>query len=145
MELSQILYDTTRPYKVLDQQGIEYTVCKDYSHISRYKRLRQVIHYLSNNNRFMSLELQNSYDYSNVEAEYYTVPADRINRLDLISYEYFGSASYSWIIAYINGIGDDYTIFEGQTLLIPKSLTQLFTNESVLASTPITSLNLGTE
>jgi len=145
MNIEELLHDTTKPYKNLDYKGIEYTVCKEYDHISRYKRLRQVIHYLEGNDRFISLEVQNHYDCQNVGIEFYVVPVDRENRLDLISYEHLGSASYSWIISYINGIQDGYTVFEGQLLMIPTAISDLFTSGNILSSVAVTSLNLGTE
>ena len=85
----EMLHDTTCAYKEVDYHGIEYTMCKDYEHISRYRRLRQVIHYLEGTDRFMTLETQNKYSYSGVTYEYYTVTVDRENRLDLISYDYY--------------------------------------------------------
>ena len=138
-------YDTTRPYKELETGGIEYTVCKDYLHISRYRRLRQVIHHNEDGRRMETLEIQNEYDYSNVEVEYYEVFQDRVNRLDLISYDYYGTTSYSWVIAYVNGIQDGYTVFEGQILMIPKNISELFKSGCVLASVPATSIKLGVE
>lgn len=145
MSTSAYNYNTTTPYKTLPYEGIEYTVCKDYDHISRYRRLRQVIHYLEGTNRFVTPETQNSYDYNNLDIEYYIVPSDRINRLDLISYDYYQTTTYNWVIAYINEIADGYTVFEGQSLMIPTKINQLFGSGCVLASVPPTSLNLGTE
>lgn len=144
MDAERLLHDTTKPYKVVDYKGIEYTVCKEFDHISRYKRLRQVIHYLESN-RFITLETQNSYDYSNLEIEYFIVPNELENRIDLISYKYFNSTSYSWVISYINGIQDGYTVYEGQVLMIPIHITDLFKSGGVLSAVSVTSLNLGTE
>ena len=145
MNIEELLHDTTKSYKKIDYKGIEYTVCKDFDHISRYKKLRQIIHYLENNDRYITLELQNSYNYNNLDIEYYLVTADKENRVDLISYEFFGTTTYSWILAYINEIQDGYTVFEGQVLMIPKVLSDLFTSGSVLSAVSPTSLNLGTE
>lgn len=142
----KLLHDTTSPYKEVDYEGIEYTPCRDYNHISRYRRLRQVIHYINKQNkRFITNEVQNSYDYDNIEVEYFTVPLSMENRLDLISYKFYNTVSYNWVIAYINGIQDGYTVYEGQVLMIPKAITELFANGCVLSSVPATSLNLGTE
>ena len=141
----ELLHDTTKSYDKVDYNGIEYTTCKDFSHISRYKRLRQVIHYLDGTDRFLTLEIQNSYDYENVAIEYYQVPVEEENRLDLISYRFYNTTSYAWVIAYVNGISDSYTVYEGQTLIIPTNITDLFKNGNVLSSIPVSSLNLGTE
>lgn len=143
--IRELLHDTTTSYAEVDYHGIEYTVCKEFPHISRYKRLRQVIHYLEGTARFKTLELQNSYDYDNLDIEYYEVSVATENRLDLISYKYFGTTSYSWIIAYINGIHDGFTVSEGQILMIPTKLSDLFTAGCVLSAISPTSLNLGTE
>ena len=140
-----LLHDTTKPYKEVEYKGIEYTVCKEFDHISRYKRLRQVIHYLEGTQRFKTLEVQNSYDYDDIKIEYYIVTVETENRIDLISYKYFGTTSYSWIISYINQIYDGYTVFEGQVLMIPVNLSDLFKSGCVLSAVSPTSLNLGTE
>lgn len=143
--MQTLLHDTTKPYEEVNYKGIEYTVCKDYDHISRYKRLRQVIHLLEGSDRFISLEIQNGYNYKDLSIEYYEVTTRTENRLDLISYSYFGTASYSWIIAYINGISDGYTVLEGQVLMIPTAFSELFSSNCVLSAVSPTSLNLGTE
>lgn len=138
-------YNTLVPYKVLDYTGIEYNVCYDYDHISRYKGLRQVAHNPdSNTERFLALENPNPF-YSNVEVTYYDVPTYRENRLDLIANEFLGSASYGWVIAYFNGIEDGFTVRAGQRIKIPKTFTSLFNNREILASIPANKLNLGTE
>ena len=145
MNIEELQHDTTKPYKKVDYKGIEYTTCHDYTHISRYRRLRQVIHYLEGTDRFITPETQNYYSYENIAYEYYQVPLIRENRLDLIAYEYLGSANYSWIISYVNGISDGYTVYEGQLLMIPTQITDLFKSGSVLSSVSATTLNLGTE
>ena len=143
--IRDLLHDTTNPYKEVDYNGIEYSTCKDFEHISRYKRLRQVVHYLDDNKRFTTLEIQNSYSYKGVEVEYYTVPVDRENRLDLISFDYYGTSTYAWVISYINGLPDAYTVHEGQLLLIPVNISSLFGTNKILSAIPVSSLNLGTE
>lgn len=137
--------DLTIPYDDVDPKGIEYTVCKDFKHLSRYRRLRQVIHYLENGRRFVTLETQNGYSYEGIEVEYYTVTSDRENRLDLISNDFYNTASYSWVLSYVNSITDGFTVWEGQVLIIPKTISQLFAHGRILSSIPPTSLNLGTE
>jgi len=143
--IPDLLHDTTKSYNKVDYKGIEYSTCKDFSHISRYKRLRQVIHYLDETKRYITLEIQNDYDYTNVDIEYYRVTVDRENRLDLISYDFYNTTSYAWVIAYINDISDGYTVPEGQVLMIPKTISSLFNSKNILSSIPISSLNLGTE
>ena len=67
------------------------------------------------------------------------------NRLDLIAYSELGSASYAWVIAYINQITDGFTAPEGQRLMIPESISALFAKGQLLASISPSVLNLGTE
>ena len=145
MYMNKRWYNTLIPYKVLDYTGIEYDVCRDYNHISRYKGLRQVAHNPdSSTDRFIALENPNPFE-SHVKVEYYEVPTVQENRLDLIAYEKLGSASYSWVIAYFNNIEDGFTVRPGQRLMIPKTFTSLFNNGEILSSIPATRLNLGTE
>lgn len=137
-------YDTLIPYEVLEHKGIQYTVCRDFSHISRYKGLRQVIHCPQDESRFISLETPNQFS-TNIDVMYYDVPAVEENRLDIIAHKYLGSASYSWVIAYFNGIEDGFTVYEGQRLKIPKSVSSLFNKGEILAPVPAMQLNLGSE
>lgn len=138
-------YNTLIPYKTVDYAGIEYNVCKEYDHISRYKGFRQVAHNPeSMEDRFLTLEITNPFQ-SNVEVQYYDVPFSRENRLDLIANEFLGSPTYSWVIAYFNNIEDGFTVRPGQRIMIPKTFTSLFNQYEILASIPATKLQLGSE
>ncbi len=137
-------YDTLIPYEEVEYRGIQYTTCKDFEHISRYKDLRQVIHNPHDSERSVTLEIPNNFS-SNVEVQYYQVPYVEENRLDIISQKFLGSPMYSWVIAYFNGISDGYTVREGQKLAIPKSISALFANGEILASVSPYQLNLGEE
>ena len=137
-------YDTTKPYKEIQSDGIQYTVCRDYGHISRYRGLRQVIHEGSSPERYMALESPNSFS-SNVDVTYHDVTTAEENRLDIIARNYLGSSSYAWVIAYCNNIEDGFTIFPGQRLIIPLNLTSLFNKGEILAPVSALSLNLGAE
>lgn len=140
-----VYYDTLVPYKKFIHKGIDYTVCRDFDHISRYKGLRQVVHNPDDtDDRFIALETPNTIS-SNAEFLYYDVPATEENRLDLIAYKYFGSPQYSWIISYFNDIEDGYTVREGQRIKILKNFTDLFNTGELLASIPALTLNLGSE
>lgn len=142
---SSIYYNTMRPYKVLAHKGIVYTTCREFTHISRYKGLRQVIHhYVNSDGTYVTLEIPSPL-YTNVEFMYYDVPASEENRLDIIAYKFYGSAQYSWIISYFNSIADGYTVFSGQRLKIIKNFTQLFNKGEILSSIPGMQLQLGTE
>lgn len=138
-------YDTLIPYKVIPYDGIDYTVCRDFNHISRYKGLRQVVHNPTNAaERFITLETVNALT-SNASYRYYTVPTSEENRLDLIAYKFYGSPNYSWVISYMNNIEDGFTVYEGQKIKILDSFSDLFAQGEILASIPPMSLNLGSE
>lgn len=138
-------YDTLVPYSKVEYGGIEYGVCRDFNHISRYRGLRQVVHNPDDIlNRFVSPETPNPFT-TNIEVEYYDVPANEENRLDVIAYKKLGSASYSWVIAYFNQIEDGFTVREGQRLAIPKSISTLFNSGEILAAISPLQLNLGSE
>lgn len=141
--IKPIYYDTLIPYGIVEHTGIEYTVCRDFNHISRYKGLRQIVHN-PNEDRFMTLETSNPI-LTNAKFRYYDVPASEENRLDLIAYKFFGSAQYSWIISYFNSIDDGFTVVEGQRLKILENFTDLFSKSELLASIPALQLNLGEE
>lgn len=136
--------NTLVPYQTIERDDIQYTYCHDYDHISRYKGLRQVIHQGLSDDRFVALETPNSFS-TNADVSYYVVPANRENRLDLIAEEKLGSATYAWVLAYFNGLEDGYTVSEGATLAIPKSISSLFENHEILAPISATHLNLGSE
>lgn len=136
--------DLTKPYKVIEHNGIAYTVCVDYDHISRYRNLRQVIHYTEDSDRYTTLETVNPF-ITNTEVKYHEVTATEEDRLDLIAYNELGSASYAWVIAYFNQIEDGYTVREGQRLVMPNSVTALLSKGEILAPITALKMNLGEE
>lgn len=138
------IQDTLEPYDEITRDPIQYTVCRDYSHLSRYKGLRQVIHEGSSEKRYISLETINAFKTS-TDVSYYVVPASRENRLDLIALENLGSASYAWVLAYFNNIDDGFTVQEGAKLAIPSSISDLFNTGEILAPVSALTLNLGSE
>ena len=137
-------YDTLKPYKIIPYSRIDYTTCRGFNHISRYRGLRQIIHNPEQDTRFIALENINPFE-TNLAFKYYEVPITEVNRLDLIAKKFYGSAQYSWIISYYNNIEDGYSVREGQKLLILKNFTDLFANGELLASIPAMQLNLGSE
>lgn len=142
---TNVYYNTFSPYEVIEHTGIDYTVCRDFKHISRYRGLRQVIHEPeSSTERFITLEIQNPFS-SNAQFEYYEVPRKYENRIDMLAERFYGSAQYSWIISYLNEIPDGFTIREGQRIKYIKNFTDLFNNGELLASIPAMRLNLGSE
>lgn len=140
------ILNPTVPYKVLNYQGISYSTCRDFSHISRYRGLRQVIHSPeSTSDRFIALETPNPFVSTNTPVIWHEVTTTEVNRLDLIAEKYLGSAQYGWVIAYFNQIDDGFTCQLGQNLMIPKSITDLMKTGEILANVPALSLNLGSE
>lgn len=139
-----VFYDTTVPYTEVDYKGIQYGVCRDFKHISRYRTLRRVVHQADEKDRWVALETPNPFvTYS--EVEYYEVPATEENRLDLIAYKKLGSAQYAWVLSYFNRIPDGFTVKSGQLIMIPKSFTSLFNKGEILASINPLQLNLSSE
>lgn len=140
-----IVYNTLEPYHILEHKGIQYGVCRDFNHISRYRRLRQVVHNPQDIiDRFAALETPNPFE-THQDIRYYVVPASEENRLDIIANKLLGSAQYAWVIAYFNRIDDGFTVYSGQRLMIPNSITSLFDKGEVLAPISPLTLNLGTE
>lgn len=136
--------DLTKPYKTVDYEGIAYSVCRDYDHISRYRNLRQVVHCPDTVDRYVTLETVNPF-ITHTEVKYHEVTVPEENRLDLIAEKELGSATYGWVIAYFNGIEDGYTAREGQKLVIPNSVTALLNTGEILAPITALKLNLGEE
>lgn len=139
------VYDINHPYQEIPYEGIQYTNCRDYGHISRYKGLRQVVHNPdSTDERYMALETVNPFT-TNADVDYYEVPSRYENRLDIIAYEELGSASYAWVLAYFNNIEDGFSVHEGQLIKIPKNISSLFNSGEILQTVPALGLNLGSE
>lgn len=136
--------DLTKSYKVLEHEGIVYSTCREFNHISRYRNLRQVVHLPDSSDRYVTLETVNPF-VSNTVVKYHEVTVSEENRLDLIAQKELGSATYGWVIAYFNGIEDGYTVREGQRLVIPGSVTALLSKGEILAPVTALKLNLGEE
>lgn len=137
--------DLTQPYSEIPHEGIAYSVCRDFNHISRYRNLRQVVHCPNSADRYVTLETVNALTTYNLPVIYHTVESSEENRLDIIAQRYLGAATYSWVIAYFNQIEDGYTVREGQSLIIPKTVTSLFDEGEMLAPITALKLNLGEE
>jgi len=138
-------YNTLIPYKKLEHLGIQYTTCRDFDHISRYRGLRQVTHCPGTDDIYVTLEIPNPFITHDTTTSYYEVPVIEENRLDLIAYKFLGNSCYSWVISYLNGIEDGFTVRAGTKLRIPKSITSLFNKGELLQSVSPVQLNLGTE
>lgn len=138
------IMNTLIPYDKIDYEGIEYGTCIDYDHVSRYRKLRTVVHNPNESCRFTTLETSNLFS-SNLTLKTYQVKATEEDRLDIIANNLLGSARYSWVLAYFNSIEDGFTVKEGMLLKYPASVSMLFQNNEILSSVPATMLNLGSE
>lgn len=137
---------TTIPYKIIPHEGIDYSVCRNFDHISRYRGLRQVVHNPNvTEERFISLETSNPFKTKNIDIIWHEVTSDEVNRLDLIANKYLGSPQYSWVISYFNSIDDGFTCRLGQKLKIPKTVTDLMKTGEILESVSALTLNLSSE
>lgn len=138
--------DTLSPYKELDRKGIQYSVCREYDHVSQHRTLRQVVHGVEETlDRFVALETPNQIKSSNLDFQYHEVEPKEENRLDVLAYNLLGSASYAWAIAYFNGIQDGYTVKPGQKIKAPKNISSLMTQGNILQPVTALQLNLGFE
>lgn len=136
----------TEPYVELEHKGIDYSVCRGFDYISRYRGLRQVIHNPDDQSeRIVALESPNPFISTNTDVTYHEVTSSEENRLDLIAYKYLGSAKYGWVIAYFNSIEDGFSCATGQKLMIPNSITALMQSGEILQNVSALKLNLGSE
>lgn len=133
-------------YVELDHQGIDYTACRDFNYISRYRGLRQVIHSPDDlTDRMVTLETPNAFTSNNLDVIWHEVTSAEENRLDVIAYKRLGSAQYAWVIAYFNNITDGFSCHTGQKLKIPRSITALMQSGEILQNVTALKLNLGSE
>lgn len=58
------------------------------------------------------------FEHSNSD-KFYVVTSDTENRLDLVSYKFYGSSLYWWAIASASGIYDPFNVPVGTSLRIP--------------------------
>ena len=137
------IQNTLQPYYKIPHIGVTYGHCREYSHICRYKSLRQIQHG-QGSGMFVTLETPNPF-IDTISGYYYEVKTTEENRLDLIAFNLLGSADYAWIIAYLNGISDGFSVVTGQKLLIPKNISVLFNSGGLLATVNALNLNLGAE
>lgn len=133
-------------YADLDHKGIDYSCCRDFDYISRYRGLRQVVHSPDDmDDRMVTLENPNPFVSQGVDVIWHEVTSNEQNRLDVIAYKYLGSAQYNWVIAYFNNIEDGFSCHTGQKLMIPTSITSLMKSGEILQNVTALRLNLGSE
>lgn len=138
-------YNTLIPYKVLKHNGIQYSTCRDFDHVSRYRGLRQIVHSPKTQDRFVALETPNPFTSNENDIIYYEVPPVEEDRIDLIAEKHLGNPNYGWVISYFNNIPDGYSVASGSVVRIPRSITSLFNKGELLQNVSPVQLNLGSE
>lgn len=102
---------------------------KDVSRSSRYRRLSKIV----DDEGYSYLESMNDISFpERSDDSYHLVTAKDSNRLDLVSYQYYGTPLLYWVIAIASGIDDPLNVPEGTTLRIP-SKQALYGYKGVLA------------
>jgi hypothetical protein len=95
---------------------MKYIKPRRYVKISRYRIYRQIID--DNNDIYLETTNQVKIDDSKYD-KYHEVEKSEENRLDIISYKYYNTPEYYWIIAMANNIVDPFVIKAGDVLRIP--------------------------
>lgn len=95
------------------------------SEVNRYKKTSRTA------SRYKYLDRIESDGYEYIESQdvlefkrsnkdsFFAVPLGYENRLDLVSYKFYGSALYWWVIAVASGIQDPFVVPVGTVLRIP--------------------------
>lgn len=112
-------------------RDISYTSNTDYGELtSRYAVLRKIQNFKEN---VAYLETQNDrYPEETPNDFYHIVKPQEVNRLDIISKSYYGSANLYWAIALANNIRDPFNIPLGMSLRIPAFQTLIQPGNKIL-------------
>lgn len=104
---------------------LTYSVNEEYeSTVSRYKILRVITE--NNNVKDAYLETQNPRSIPLSDQDIYHIVADNeVNRLDLISFNYYGTPHLWWAIALANNFIDPFVLNRDDIIRIPP-LTALY-------------------
>lgn len=107
---------------------MNYTRPRKYNKISRYSKYRQIID--SGVNIYTETFNKTNVLHSDDDI-FHVVLKEEENRLDIISYKYYNTAEYSWVIALANEMVDPFVVNVGSILRIPK-FTSLYQWEGAL-------------
>ncbi len=103
---------------------------RQYKYVSRYMKYRRI---KDTDENSIFLETINQDTIENNDSDLYiTVDNINMNRLDIISYNYYGYSTYWWVIALANNIIDPFDIPLGTVLRIPP-LSSLYSNGGILS------------
>lgn len=92
-----------------------YSGNRDYSHISRYRKYRQII---DDNVVYTETFNQQGVSLSNNDITH-IVKLNEKNRLDMIALTYYKDASLWWILALANNIINPFIVVPGTVLRVP--------------------------
>ena len=95
---------------------MRYAVPRQYGTISRYGIYRQILD--NDTNLYLETVNQTTVDESDLD-QFHEVLKEEENRLDIISYKYYGTPDYFWIIAMGNNLIDPMIVKPGEILRIP--------------------------
>lgn len=111
---------------------LQYLTPALYKNASRYKNIRR-IRDEETKKVFHETWIQKIVDFSDDDI-YYTVTIEDANRLDMISVQHYGTASFWWVIALANYLIDPFDVPVGTYLRIPP-LISLYNQGGVLSGT----------
>lgn len=103
-----------------------YSTCKQYNHLSRYSKYRQII----DDTTYIETFNQTIVEHSDGD-QYHIVTTGQKNRLDIIALQYYNDASLWWVIALANNMIDPFIVTVDTILRIP-SLASLFKSGGAL-------------
>lgn len=109
----------------------EYYDPADYRFVSRYSNVRRI---LDSESSKLYHETVNKQEIPETSDDLYcTVDNTSVNRLDIISNQYYDTPLYWWVLAIANNIIDPFDIKLGTVLRIPP-LTSLYVNGGILSN-----------
>lgn len=118
---------TSLSRKIYEQT--EFVDPRRYEFLSRYSRTRRI------DDTVNGVRYHETYNVKNIPTtnsdRYVTVDRHNENRIDVISFEMYGSSLYWWVIALANNIVDPFIIPLGSILRIPQ-ISSLYSEGSVL-------------
>ena len=88
----------------------------DPSRFSRYRNLDRIVYE-------DGVEIQETPNEVNIKHttgdQFYIVPVEHENRLDLIAYKFYNTPRLWWVVAYANKLDDPFNVPVGSRLRIP--------------------------
>jgi len=92
-------------------------------HLNIPARYRKAYAYQDENSRYFLGSFPTEVLPKDSSDQYYTLEAGDVGRPDLISYKFYGTPSFYWIILWINNIADPFEgMYPGMLLRIPTAL-----------------------